>query len=93
LDECGLWTRKAGECFKWALMGCSNRSWKTGAEGDLNYGAWLKMFQRIRILIYGLKIVLSIFCPLAAFCICIKKPVCVVWLSVASLMQICNEKE
>ena len=50
------------ECFKWGLIGHSIRNVKdVGAEGDFNFGAWFKRFQRSGILLCCLEIILMMF--------------------------------
>jgi hypothetical protein len=49
------------ECFKWGLVGHPNGNREhSGSGGDATLGAWLKKYQRRRILVYCLEIILVI---------------------------------
>ena len=53
----GLWIRRAGELFRWGLMGQTIRNMEgSGAEDNLKCG-----FQRTRTFVRGLESVLVIF--------------------------------
>ena len=61
MEECGLWDRKAAQCFKLGLMGLTSWSMEdSSAEGDLNCGGPAQEVSEEKILVCILKTIIIV---------------------------------